>query len=1034
VDQSTDLTLQDVQSVALLRTYRQMDNTVRDFGIGMTSSLNVYIVADAQGNYDLYLAGGQKITFAPTGTTGQYDAVGSPTGFAGAVLTVGPDTFGPFVVRLVNGTVLSFGDPGYLDQLTDRYGNTITINRTAVVANGQVQNVTTPNGLWLKFTYAPCVAASPSLTCVTQVQDNAGRTVSYTYDANGRLLTVTNPAGGKTTYAWAACTSTLTCTELTSITDPAGHVTTIAYDPTTGRVTSQIDGAGKTWGFTYTLNGSGQVTVTHVTTPAGVPDDYSFDTSGHLSSVTNDVGAADAQTTTVVYDPTFHMLTSLTDPLGRTTTVSYDGQGNVASMTLLAGTAHPSTFTFTHDTLGRLTSETNALSQTTTITYNDSAHTETVTDALGKQWVVALNHEGQPVQVTDPLGNQTYLSYLYGSVVAEADPTGDVSSAYYDASNELLQSTDFLGNTTTNTWTPLGLLATKTDPLGGVTTYGYDADGNLTSVTDANTNKTTYAYDKDSRLTKKTDALGKSYTYVYDPDGNLTSTTDANGTKNTFAYNHFGRVTTAKYGVVGTTVQNKVTNTYNADNELTKAVSSATGTYKFTYDGLGDILAATSPQGTVSHTYNAQSLPTSLSAPGQSTVNYTYNADDLLTGITQGTSTASIGYSADAYATTLTLPDGIVGTTAYDADSRVTSQTYKNGGGTQVGKLQYTYTADGQIASASGSLAGSTLPAAVTNTYNADNELTTSGTTTFAYDADGNRTSNGTNTYAWNAQGELKSIAGGTTASFTYDPFGRRATSTTGGSTTSYLYDGYSVVQKLSGTTPTQNLLTGPAQIQPTTPPPNPGPDNVPGQLLQVSPVGGTASSVLTNPLGSVLALADPTGALTTNYTYSPSGSVTASGATSTNTFAFDGTQNDGTGVYSMGNRYYDPSTGTFLSQDPIGLRGGSTNFYQFASNDPLTISDPTGCCAGGHTSTWGAIIGVGIVLGVVFAAVAFPVFVAGVGIALEAGFSTGVSIAAAAIVAGGEGVAALGAGGVTVASFAAGALGTYFGGCFGLP
>jgi hypothetical protein len=44
---------------------------------------------------------------------------------------------------------------------------------------------------------------------------------------------------------------------------------------------------------------------------------------------------------------------------------------------------------------------------------------------------------------------------------------------------------------------------------------------------------------------------------------------------------------------------------------------------------------------------------------------------------------------------------------------------------------------------------------------------------------------------------------------------------------------------------------------------------------------------------------------------------------------------------------WYDPQTGRFLSQDPIGLAGG-VNLYAYAGNNPASYSDPFGllaCC-----------------------------------------------------------------------------------------
>ena len=40
--------------------------------------------------------------------------------------------------------------------------------------------------------------------------------------------------------------------------------------------------------------------------------------------------------------------------------------------------------------------------------------------------------------------------------------------------------------------------------------------------------------------------------------------------------------------------------------------------------------------------------------------------------------------------------------------------------------------------------------------------------------------------------------------------------------------------------------------------------------------------------------------------------------------------------------RYYDPSTGRFLNEDPIGIVGG-INLYQYTDNDPADLLDPSG-------------------------------------------------------------------------------------------
>jgi hypothetical protein len=46
--------------------------------------------------------------------------------------------------------------------------------------------------------------------------------------------------------------------------------------------------------------------------------------------------------------------------------------------------------------------------------------------------------------------------------------------------------------------------------------------------------------------------------------------------------------------------------------------------------------------------------------------------------------------------------------------------------------------------------------------------------------------------------------------------------------------------------------------------------------------------------------------------------------------------------LYYYRARYYDPTSGRFLSEDPIGFEGG-INLYAYVLNDPLDLIDPSG-------------------------------------------------------------------------------------------
>jgi RHS repeat-associated protein len=61
------------------------------------------------------------------------------------------------------------------------------------------------------------------------------------------------------------------------------------------------------------------------------------------------------------------------------------------------------------------------------------------------------------------------------------------------------------------------------------------------------------------------------------------------------------------------------------------------------------------------------------------------------------------------------------------------------------------------------------------------------------------------------------------------------------------------------------------------------------------------------------------------------------------------------TGLVYMRDRWYDPSTGSFLTSDPEAF-GDSSNLYAYCGGDPVNCSDPTGRAAA--VSKGGAIVG----------------------------------------------------------------------------
>ena len=62
-----------------------------------------------------------------------------------------------------------------------------------------------------------------------------------------------------------------------------------------------------------------------------------------------------------------------------------------------------------------------------------------------------------------------------------------------------------------------------------------------------------------------------------------------------------------------------------------------------------------------------------------------------------------------------------------------------------------------------------------------------------------------------------------------------------------------------------------------------------------------------------------------------------------TGTVSVDRPREDGTSLYYYRARYYAPTWGRFISEDPISFIGGDTNRYPYAENDPINLTDPTG-------------------------------------------------------------------------------------------
>jgi YD repeat-containing protein len=153
---------------------------------------------------------------------------------------------------------------------------------------------------------------------------------------------------------------------------------------------------------------------------------------------------------------------------------------------------------FTHDSAGNLTSLTDPDGNTTTWSY----------EQLPSPSGGGAGGEGSgPYRVTsetDALGDSSYFAYdTAGNLVRYTDADGRVDVYQYDSQNRLTSETDYADAADADA---------QENPLD-VFQYAYDSSGNLLSASD-DTSSDTYAYDGENRLTTATETAAGSPTVV----------------------------------------------------------------------------------------------------------------------------------------------------------------------------------------------------------------------------------------------------------------------------------------------------------------------------------------------------------------------------------------------------------------------------------------------------------------------------------------------------------------------------------------
>jgi RHS repeat-associated protein len=469
--------------------------------------------------------------------------------------------------------------------------------------------------------------------------DPAGNTTTYTYDAAGRLVTVTDAANNQTHYDYDDAGNQ------TSITDAKGHATQFQYDcrkrpikatyPDSTSTTNTYDGPGNLTGVTdqagntvqYTYDVANQlksVIQANHPDPAHNTTAYGYDNNGNLTASTD----ANGHSTATVFD-VLNELISTTLPDGALTeTRAYDPAGNLLTL----GNLSSKTTTYACDPLNRLLSKTPdpSLGETAeSFTYTATGKRATMTHASGLTTYYVYDNLDRLTSKTTPQGALGYTHDAAGNVASmtSSNPNG-ISVAYtYDQLNRLATVADNRlaagQNTTTYTYDPASNLATATYPNGQQSTFTYDdlnrlralngysyqlgPTGNRQSATEPSGRTANWSYDGIYRLTNEAISLdphGKNGAVGYglDPAGNrLSETSTLPGIPSaTFAYDADDRIlSTEQYDNNGnTTVSGARTFAYDFENRL-KSMNN--GAVTLVYDGDGNRVVKTASGATTQY-------------------------------------------------------------------------------------------------------------------------------------------------------------------------------------------------------------------------------------------------------------------------------------------------------------------------------------------------------------------------------------------------------------------------------------------------
>ena len=522
---------------------------------------------------------------------------------------------GTYTVREKNGLTYTFesaagtvGQQARLLSITDRNANVLTLNYDPTT--GRLASVN--DGV------APC----PGSTCrsltfsydtngrLTQVSDWTGRAHQYAYDPAGNLTSYKNPlavAGQQNPVTYAYYDGAF-AHAMQSYTLPRGNGMTFEYYAN-GNVFRHTTTAGEATTFTYDDFRRESVS----TNPRGHTRHFFFDAYGNPTKIIEENGGQ----RTYTYDPTNPMnRVSRTDPLGYLTGYAYDANGNLTQEMLPSGATIQYSFFTPFNQPGKIK---DARGNFTLLKY----------DSRGNLLEAIRLKAGAGANV-DPATYVPAASEVAAWTINTYDGFGNVLTAkrVLDASTQAGPTEEFDYTDTVNGVAGLNLVSiTRRSADGNVyatASLASDSLGRTTTGLRADWYPTQAAYDAVDRVTQATDEVGKLRDFAYDANGNLASNSLTVGgvtvDRTTFAYDLSDRKQNS------TDAGGFITNfSYDATGNVIAIVNPDGFTLGFDYDANNYVMRAVDQEGNaVSRTLDLTGKPRTITDPNGHTTSFTY--------------------------------------------------------------------------------------------------------------------------------------------------------------------------------------------------------------------------------------------------------------------------------------------------------------------------------------------------------------------------------------------------------------------------